>query len=112
MVNNQLYQDVLVRLRDAVHRKKPELWENETWVLHHNDALADTSLVICSYLAERQTSTAAYLPCSPDLAPAGFFLNPKLKTTLKGRCFQTIEDIQENVTNPMNSSCTCSVQWM
>jgi len=35
-------------------------------------------------------------PFFPDLAPADFFLFPKLKTTLKGRCFQTIEEIQEN----------------
>ena len=33
---------------------------------------------------------------SPDLAPADFFLFTKLKTTLKGRRFQTIEEIQEN----------------
>jgi len=35
-------------------------------------------------------------PYSPDLAPADFFLFPKRKTTLKGRRFQTIEEIQEN----------------
>jgi transposase len=35
-------------------------------------------------------------PYSPDLAPADFFLFPKLKTTFKGRCFQTIEEIQKN----------------
>jgi transposase len=35
-------------------------------------------------------------PYSPDLAPADFFLFPKLKSTLKGRRFQTIEEIQEN----------------
>jgi predicted acetyltransferase len=34
-------------------------------------------------------------PYSPDLAPADFFLFPKHKTTLKGRRFQTIEEIQE-----------------
>ena len=32
----------------------------------------------------------AHPPYSPDLAPADFFLFPKLKTTLKGCCFQTI----------------------
>ena len=37
-----------------------------------------------------------YPPCSPDLASADFFLFPKLKTTLKGRRFQAIEEIQEN----------------
>jgi len=35
-------------------------------------------------------------PYSPDLAPADFFLFPKLKTTLKESLFQTIEEIQEN----------------
>ena len=35
-------------------------------------------------------------PYSPDLAPAHLFLFPKLETTLKGRRFQTTEEIQEN----------------
>jgi transposase len=35
-------------------------------------------------------------PYSSDLVPADFFLFPKLKTTLKRRRFQTIEEIQEN----------------
>jgi hypothetical protein len=35
-------------------------------------------------------------PCSPDLAPADFVLVLKLKSTLKGRRFQTIQDIAEN----------------
>jgi len=38
-----------------------------------------------------------------DLAPAVFFLIPKLKTTLKGRRFQTIEEIQENATRELRA---------
>ena len=38
MVDKQLYQEVLACLRDAVHRKRPELWENHTWMLHHDNA--------------------------------------------------------------------------
>ena len=39
--------------------------------------------------------------CAPStlfsgLSPSRFFLFPELKTTLKGRRFQTIEEIQEN----------------
>jgi len=33
-------------------------------------------------------------PYSPDLAPSDFFLIPKLKMELKGRRFQTVEEIQ------------------
>ena len=96
MVNRQLYKDVLARLRDAVRRKRPELWGNQTWILHHDNAPAHTSLLIRSHLAKQQTSVVPHTPYSPDLAPANFFLFPKLKTTSKGRRFQTTEDIKEN----------------
>jgi len=96
MVNKQLYQEVLARLRDAVRRKRPELWENQTWMLHHDNTPTHASLLIRSYLAKHQTSVVPRPPYSPDFAPADFFLFPKLKTTLKGRHFQTIEEIQEN----------------
>jgi len=96
VVNKQLYQEVLACLRDAVRRKRPELWEKQTWILHHDNAPAHTSLLIRSYLAKHQTSIVLHPPYSPDLAPADFFLFPKLKPTLKGCRFQTIEEIQEN----------------
>ena len=97
MVNKQLYQEILARLRETVRRKRPELWENRTWMLHHDNAPAHASLLIRSYLA-KQTPVVPHPPYSPDLAPADFFLFPKHKTTLKGRRFQTIEEIQENAT--------------
>jgi len=65
-------------------------------MLHHDNAPAHVSLLICIYLAIHQTSAVPHLPYSPDLAPADFFLFPKLKTTLKCRRFQTIQEIQEN----------------
>ena len=91
MINKQLHQEVLTHLRDAVRRKRPELWQNQAWMLYHNNALAHTSLLICSYLAKHQTSIVPHPPYSPALAPGDFFLFPKLKTTLKGCRFQTIK---------------------
>ena len=35
-------------------------------------------------------------PYDPDLAPCYFWLFPKLKSPLKGKRFQTIDEIQEN----------------
>jgi transposase len=59
--------------------------------------------VVPRLLADEQdflTKTGATVipqpPYSPDLAPADFFLFPKLKSTLKGRRFDTIEEIKEN----------------
>jgi len=87
MVNKHFYQEVLARLRDAVLRKRPELWQNQTWMLYHDNVPANASLLIRSYLAIHQTSVVPHLLYSPDLG---------LKTTLKGRRFQTIKEIQEN----------------
>jgi len=103
MVNIHSYQEVLAHLRDAVCRKWPELWENQTWMLHHDNASAHALLFIRSYLAKYQTSVVPYLPYSPDLAPAEFFQFPKLKTTLKGCHFQTIEEIQETAIRELHT---------
>jgi len=96
MVKEKLYQEVLTCLRDGVRKKIPELWENQTWMLHHNNTPEHASLIIRSYLSKHQTSVAPHPPYSPDLAPADSFLLPKIKTTLKGRRFKTIEEIKEN----------------
>jgi transposase len=54
------------------------------------------SLLIHEFLAKQETTVVPQPPYSPDLAPAHFFLFPKLKSTLKGRRFQTIGEIKEN----------------
>ena len=87
MVNRQLYQAVLARLREALRRKRPELWENQTWILNHNNAPAQASLLIRSYLTKRQTSIVPHPTYSPDLAPADVFLFPKLKNHFERTSF-------------------------
>ena len=78
MVNKQLYQEVLARLRDAVRRNRPELWENQTWMFHYDNAPSHASVLIRSYLAKHQTSVVPHTPYSPDLAPAHFYLFSEL----------------------------------
>lgn len=79
-------------------------------MLHHDNAPAHASLLIRSYLAKHQTSVVPHPPYSPDLAPADFFLFPKLKTTLKGRRFQTIEEIQENAIQALRAITASAFQ--
>ena len=50
-----------------------------------------------SFLAKLQITQVTQLPYSPDLAPCNFWLFPKLKSPLKGKRFQTIDEIQENI---------------
>jgi hypothetical protein len=42
-------------------------------------------------------------PRSPDLAPSDFLLFLKIKSSLKGRKFQEIEDIQKKITTALEA---------
>ena len=53
---------------------------------------------------------------SPDLVPCDFWLFPKLKSLLKGKRFQTIDEIQKNtlgqlMTIPTKDFAECFEQW-
>jgi transposase len=70
--------------------------EGEKWMLYHDNAPAHASLFIIEILAKNETMVVPQPPYSPDLASADFFLFHKLKSTLKGRRFVSIEGIEEN----------------
>jgi hypothetical protein len=99
-VNKEFYLKVMKRLREAVRRKKPEAWTNKTWMLHHDNSPLHASLLIREFLAKQETIVVPQHPYSPDLTPAYFFLFPKLNSNLKGRRFQTVEEIKENSRHP------------
>jgi hypothetical protein len=44
MVNSDFCCDVLRHLRESVQRKRPELWHNHNWLLHHNSMPAHMPL--------------------------------------------------------------------
>jgi len=119
-VNKELYLNVLKRLREAVRRKRPEAWTNNTWMLHHDNAPAHASLLIREFLTKHETTVVPQPPYSPELAPADFFLFPKLKSSLKGRQFQTVEEIEENsiwdlraiLQNTFQNWKKCWEQWI
>ena len=93
-VNEESYLQVQRRLREAIRKKRPDLWKNHSWLLHHDNAPAHTSLLVREFLAQNNTVMMPRPPYSPDMAPCGFFLFPKIKRTLKGRRFTAIDDIK------------------
>jgi hypothetical protein len=48
---------------------------------------------------KKQAPVLHHAPYSPDLAPCDLFLFPKLKHSLKGTHFQSIENIQRKTTD-------------
>ena len=78
----------------SVRDKRRDLWENNAWVLHHDNAPAHSALSIRQFLAERNVPTLEQPLYSPDLAPCDFFLVPKLKGVIKGTRFTDVEAIK------------------
>ena len=81
-----------------VRRKRPELFANNSWILHHDNAPARTALSVREFLATKQITGLEHPAYSPDLDPSDFFLFPKIKEILKGRYFDDTDDIRSNTT--------------
>ena len=73
-----------------------ELFANKSWILHQDNAPAQTALSVREFLATEQITVLEHPAYSPDLAPNDFFLFPKIKEILKGRHFDDTDDIRSN----------------
>lgn len=93
-VNKEFYCNILRRLRENVRRKRADLWRAGNWLLHDDNAPCHRALLVREFLARNTMATLPHPPYSPDLAPADFFLFPKMKLRLKGRRFGSIGEIQ------------------
>jgi hypothetical protein len=93
-VNGKFYCYVLRRLRGNIRRKLPDKWRNNSWTLHHENALAHTSLIVQQFLASTNTTVIPHPPYSPDLAPCDFCPFPKMILKLQWQCFDSTEEIQ------------------
>jgi len=101
-VNSAYYLEVMKRLRDRVRKKRPDLWQNQSWVLHHDNAPSHTAIIVKQFLARTSTTVIEHPPYSPDLAPCDFYLFPKIKEKLKGHHFQTLETIKESTAQALS----------
>ena len=72
-VNQYVYKGSLQHLIMSVRDKRKDLWENNAWVFHQDNAPAHSALSIRQFLAERNVPTLEQPPYSPDLAPCDFF---------------------------------------
>ncbi|GFU61102.1 putative mariner transposase [Trichonephila clavipes] len=83
---------ILETLRERVCKKWPELWKNNSWILHQDKAPAHKALSVKRYLADKRTPVLEH---APDLAPCDFFLFPKIKSALKGTRFESMEAVNQ-----------------
>ncbi|KAG7154705.1 Mariner Mos1 transposase-like 3 [Homarus americanus] len=112
----EYYIEVLHQLRDAVRRKRPQLWASGDWQLHHDNAPAHSSRLVQGFLAKHRITQVSQPPYSPDLVPCNFWLFSKQKSPLKGKRFQTVDEIKENamrqlIKNPKEDIADSFEKW-
>ncbi|UYV64900.1 hypothetical protein LAZ67_3002334 [Cordylochernes scorpioides] len=100
-VNSAFYLEVLRRLKRRIARVRTDI--KDTVKLHHDNATSHTAFIITNFLARSNTSVIPHPPYSPDLAPCDFFLFPRLKKEMKGKHWETVENIQHHVTTFLRS---------
>ena len=66
------------------------------WQLHYDNVPAHASHLVQSFLVKHQITQLTQPLYNLDLAPCDFWLFLKLKSPLKGKRFQAIDEIQEN----------------
>ncbi|XP_039314693.1 protein GVQW3-like [Solenopsis invicta] len=98
-VNAAFYLEVLKKLKKRVTRCRSDI--KNAWKLHHDNAPSHSAFVVNDFLAKTHTPLVSQPPYSPDLAPADFFLFPRLKQGLKGKHWGTITNIQAHVTSAL-----------
>jgi hypothetical protein len=78
-VNSEFYCNILRRLRENLQRRRPELWQEQTWLLHHDNAPSHTQ----QFLSKQKNAVIPHPPYSLDLASCDFFLFPEMKLQLE-----------------------------
>ena len=104
-----LYLEIKRRLLEAIRQKHTEWWKNQLWIMH-------TTMVVREFFTKNKTVIMPQLPNSTDLAPAGFFLFPKLKAPTKGMRLAMIEKVKEEskqklLAIPNNEFQKCFEDW-
>jgi histone-lysine N-methyltransferase SETMAR len=98
-VKGAFYLEVLRRMKRRVNRVRPAIAGNRK--LHHDNAPSHTCSKVTDYLTKIGIATVPQPPYSPDLAPADFFLFPKVKSSLKGHLHGTVSAVKEACTRTL-----------
>ncbi len=102
-VNSEIYIQSLRRMREAVRRKRPEIWMDRDFYLLQDNASPHTSDDTMEYFRSVEQKLWTHPAYSPDLSPCDFFAFPRMKKEIHGHRFQTIEDLKTAVKRTLNA---------
>ncbi|KAJ0174850.1 hypothetical protein K1T71_009958 [Dendrolimus kikuchii] len=96
-IDSELYCEQLMRLKQKVQRKRPELINRRGVVFLHDNAKPHISLATQQKLREFGWKVLMHPPYSPDLAPSDFHLFRSLQNSLGSVRLTSREDCQNHL---------------
>lgn len=91
-ITGRYYSNLLTKLRSEIKNKRKGMLTKGVLLLHDN-APSHSSIVATQTAAHCGYQILPHPPYSPDIAPSDFFLFPQLKSALRGRHFQSDNDV-------------------
>jgi hypothetical protein len=92
-VNQVYYKEILTTLRERARRKRPEMWMNVSWILHHDNAASHNAVSVKIFPAKHKIPVLEH----PSYSPCDFFF-PKIKFALKGTRFESVDAVKAKAT--------------
>ncbi len=94
-VTASVYCGILARLREAIWRKRPVLWKENSYRLLHDNTPGHKANKTVTRMMETDLKLIHHHPYSPDLAPANFWFFPLLKSKIRGKIFRSVPEMQD-----------------
>ncbi len=96
-IDSARYLKTLSKLKECLRQKRPELWKERQFIVHHDNTSPHTSFETMGQINKWQMEILPHPPNSPDLAPCDYGFFPKLKADLRGKRFNTVKELQKAV---------------
>ncbi len=102
-IDSPQYCETLRKLKEALRRKRPELWKDRSFLLHHDNASPHTSDYTMKFIKKWNFNLLEHPPNSPDLAPCDFAIFPLLKSRLRSIHFQNLQKLKDEARDTLMS---------
>ena len=96
-INAAAYLQTMRDLREKIRCRRGQLWRHQSFWIHHDGAPVHHSALVWQFLANTNTKILPHPPYSPDLAPSDYFLFNRLKKSMRGEVFQSVEELKRCV---------------
>ena len=93
-INADKYCHQLDELKDAVHKKRPELANRKGVIFHHDNARPHVAKSVLQKISDFGWEVLSHPAYSPDMAPSDYHLFRSLQNSLDGKEYRSLEDVK------------------